>query len=277
MSPGDNPTLSIDKIAESLQASVIVGEDLQDTIISGIYASDLMSDVLAYGKTGAALLTGLNTIQAAISSYMAEFKAIIFLRGKIPTEDIRKFATEKGLIIMTTKADMYEACIRIANINGSIQPSGSASLASKEDKNITSHNFHIEGKDFASAGMVSTQVKSILKTIGYDPTLIRRVAISTYESEMNVVMHAVRAEVTLCASDQEIIVTIADEGKGIPDVEKAMQEGFSTATEEQRALGFGSGMGLPNIKRNADFLKVDSDVGRGTKVEMKFIVKVGAA
>ena len=277
MVPNENPTLSIDKIAESLQASVVVGEDRQDTIINGIYASDLMSDVLAYGKTGAALLTGLNTIQAAISSYMAEFKAIIFLRGKIPTEDIRKFANEKGLIVMTTKADMYEACIRIANINGSIQPSGSASLASKEDENITSHNFHIEGKDFASAGMVSTQVKSILKTIGYDPTLVRRVAISTYEGEMNVVMHAVRAEVTLCASDQEIIVTIADEGKGIPDVEKAMQEGFSTATEEQRALGFGSGMGLPNIKRNADFLKVDSEVGKGTKIEIKFIVKVGAA
>ena len=102
--------------------------------------------------------------------------------------------------------------------------------------------------------------------------LIRRVAISTYEAEMNVVMHALRGNVFLTAGDREIIVIVEDEGKGIPDIEKAMQRGFSTATEEQRALGFGSGMGLPNIKRSTDDLKVTSQVGKGTRIEARFKV-----
>jgi anti-sigma regulatory factor (Ser/Thr protein kinase) len=120
--------------------------------------------------------------------------------------------------------------------------------------------------------MVSTEVKSVLKKIGIDPKIVRRVAISTYEGEMNVVMHAIRARVLLAVTPQVIEVVIHDEGKGIPDVELAMQEGFTTSTEEQRAMGFGSGMGLPNIKRNADELKVNSVVGKGTTLQMRFLI-----
>lgn len=229
-----------------------------------------MSDVLAYGKSGSALLTGLNTIQAAISAYMAEFKLIIFLRGKEPTEDIQKFAAEKDIILFSTTDDMFPACIKLAQL---VDKSINVEIDDDEDKkNITIHKFSIDGKDFAHAGMVSTQIKTILKKIGYDPQLVRRVAISTYEGEMNVVMHAKSAEVTLSAGDEEIKVIIQDQGKGIPDIDKAMKEGFSTATEEQRAMGFGSGMGLPNIKRNADDLNIKSEVDKGTTLIMRFKV-----
>lgn len=264
--------IEIKKICEALEAEVIVGADSLDAKITNVYASDLMSDVLAYGQSGSLLLTGLNSMQAAISSYMAEIKAIVFLRGKIPAEDIRKFAESKGIIILSTKADMYEACIKIARTNGHFFPSGKGVMPTEGEANVTRHQFSIDGKDFASAGLVSTQIKSILKKIGYDLQLVRRVAISTYEAEMNVVMHAVRAKVILTASDSEISVVIDDEGKGIPDIDKAMQPGFSTATEEQRAMGFGAGMGLPNIKKNTDDLKVSSVIGKGTRVEMKFFV-----
>lgn len=263
--------IAIEKIKEALQAEVIAGKEFLGNKIKNIYASDLMSDVLAYGKSGACLLTGLNTIQAAISSYMAEFKAIVFLRGKIPTEDICKFAEEKGITVLSTKADMFDACIRIAQVNGHLLPSSKVVI--KGEDNISRHEFSIDGKDFASAGLVSTQIKSILKKIGYDMQLIRRIAISTYEAEMNVVMHAIRAKVFLTASDKEIFVVIEDEGKGIPDIEKAMQPGFSTATEEQRAMGFGAGMGLPNIKKNTHEFNISSVVGKGTRVELKFFVK----
>ncbi|MDZ7270570.1 MAG: ATP-binding protein [candidate division KSB1 bacterium] len=128
------------------------------------------------------------------------------------------------------------------------------------------------GGDFVNAGLVSTEIKSLLKTIGFDPTLIRRVAIATYEGEMNVVMHARRGTVQLLVNPQAILVTITDEGSGIPDIELAMQEGYSTATEEMRAMGFGSGMGLPNMKKNADDFFITSEVGKGTVVRMKFIV-----
>jgi anti-sigma regulatory factor (Ser/Thr protein kinase) len=115
-------------------------------------------------------------------------------------------------------------------------------------------------------------VKSVLKKIGFDPKLVRRVAISTYEGEMNVVMHAQRAKVNLSITSQLIEVVIDDEGKGIPDVDLAMQAGFTTATEEMRAMGFGSGMGLPNIKKNSDELKIKSEVGKGTTLKMRFFI-----
>jgi len=137
---------------------------------------------------------------------------------------------------------------------------------------ILSNELFIEGNDFANAGMVSTEVKSILKKIGFDPKLVRKVAISAYEAEMNVVMHAVRAKVFLHITPSSIEVILEDEGKGIPDVKAAMEEGFTTATEEMRAMGFGSGMGLPNIKRNSDELDVKSEVGKGTTVKMKFYI-----
>lgn len=265
--------LEIEKIRDSLKADVKVGKHLLKNKVTGIYASDLMSDVLAYGKEGACLLTGLNTIQAVISSHMADFNAVVFLRGKKPSEEICKFANEKGIVVMSTKADMYESCLKIARINGRVPPANGVPLGRAKDGNITAHDFSIDGKDFARAGLVSTQIKTILKEIGFDMQLVRRIAISIYESEMNVVMHALRANVTLSASNSEIWITIDDEGKGIPDIKKAMEPGFSTATEEQRAMGFGAGMGLPNIDKNADVLNITSEVGKGTKVEMRFYIR----
>ena len=264
--------IEIDKIIDSLQAQLIVGNNTSNKFITGVYASDLMSDVLAYGKSDSVLLTGLNSQQAAISAYMAEFKAIVFLRGKIPGDDINKFAKEKNIIILSTKFDMYEACVKIANIKAELPAENYIEKISSPETNITEHKFKIDGKDFASAGMVSTQIKSILKSIGYDPSLIRRIAISTYEAEMNVVMHAKKADVILKAGDEFIEIIITDEGKGIEDIELAMKEGYSTATEEQRALGFGAGMGLPNIKKNSDDLKIESVVNKGTVIEIYFKV-----
>lgn len=265
--------IEIGKLKEALQAEVFVGEELLKDTVTGIYASDLMSDVLAYGKPGSCLLTGLNSIQTAISSHMADIKTVVFLRGKKPIGDICKFAKLEGIVVLSTKADMYEACIKIAALLGHLLPTEEAVVPAKREEDITTHEFFIEGSDFASAGMVSTRVKTILKEIGYDIQLIRRIAISIYEGEMNVVMHAIRARVTLTAGDREIVIVVDDEGKGIPDIELAMQKGYSTATEEQRAMGFGAGMGLPNIKKNTDDLKVTSEAGKGTKLEMKFLVK----
>ena len=265
--------IDIRKIIESLNARLITGNNLLETIVEGIYASDLMSDVLAYGKSGSVLLTGLNTIQSAISAYMAEFKAIVFLRGKNPGTDIQKFAAEKELVVLSTDLDMFEACLKLADINGSIKHSTSYSTLEQTIENITTHEFHIDGQDFTNAGMVSTQIKSILKNIGYDPTLLRRVAISTYEAEMNVVLHAICAHLILYASDKEIVIIVDDKGKGIKDIDQAMKEGFSTATEDQRALGFGAGMGLPNIKKNADIFDISSEVGKGTRLIIRFYVK----
>ncbi len=126
--------------------------------------------------------------------------------------------------------------------------------------------YQVLGKDFANAGKVSTAIKDTLKRLGVNPTIVRRVAIVSYEAEMNVVMYATRGKVLLNVSPDDVTLKINDEGPGIPDLALAMQEGYTTATHEMREMGFGAGMGLPNIQRNADEFNIDSEVGQGTRL-----------
>jgi len=265
--------MEIRRIKDALEATLIEANENLDETVEHVYASDLMSDVLAFGKPNSILLTGLATQQAVISAHMAEFKGVVFIRGKRPKDGSERFARDHHLILMSTQVDMYDACLKIDAAMHHDQPSPEVTSSHEiNDGLLLCQEFLIEGNDFTNAGMASTEVKSILKKIGLDHKLVRRVAISTYEGEMNVVMHAIRARVSLKVTPQLIEVMIADEGKGIPDVNMAMQEGYSTATEEMRAMGFGSGMGLPNIKRNTDNMSIDSKVGKGTVLIMHFNV-----
>ncbi len=263
--------MEIEEIKNALEATVIEGEDLLHDEVEHVYASDLMSDVLAFGKPNSILLTGLVSQQAVISAHMAEFKGVVFIRGKRVKDGSGKFAKENNLVLLSTEFDMYDACVRIDDVMRQEYPEKKTtpSKTRKEDL-LLSREFFIQGSDFANAGMVSTQVKSILKEIGFDPVLIRRIAISTYEGEMNVVMHAIEARVYLTVTPAHIDILIDDKGKGIPDVKLALQKGYTTATEEMRAMGFGSGMGLPNIQKNSDELDIESEVEVGTKLQMRF-------
>ncbi len=137
-----------------------------------------------------------------------------------------------------------------------------------EDEVLFFQEFSIMGKDFSNAGTVSTQIKAILKEIGFDPVIVRRAAIAAYEAEMNVVMYADRGVVRLRVTPHKINIELEDEGQGIEDIELAMQEGYSTATPEMREMGFGAGMGLPNIKRNSDEFEITSERGKGTRLNI---------
>ena len=129
--------------------------------------------------------------------------------------------------------------------------------------------YAIDGDDFTRAGEASSSVKSKLKMLGLSADVTRSVAIVMYEGEINMVMHADGGVITVAVSDSEITMVLADTGPGIPDVEKAMREGYSTAREEVRSLGFGAGMGLPNMKRYTDEMQIDTVVGKGTTITMK--------
>jgi anti-sigma regulatory factor (Ser/Thr protein kinase) len=139
-------------------------------------------------------------------------------------------------------------------------------MMSAED--ALSQSFEIIGRDFSRAGSVSTKVKEILQEIGIEPGIIRRAAIAAYEAEMNVVMYANRGEFVLTITPKKIHFKIEDKGPGIEDIDMAMQEGYSTATDEMREMGFGAGMGLPNIKRNADKFEISSTLGSGTTLDI---------
>ena len=129
--------------------------------------------------------------------------------------------------------------------------------------------FEVDGSDFTSAGQASVQVKKSLRQLGIPPEIIRRVSIAMYEGEINMVIHAGGGEAIVSVSEEEITITLSDKGPGIKDIEKAMQEGYSTATDNVRSLGFGAGMGLPNMKRYTDSMEIKSEVGVGTDVIMK--------
>ena len=129
--------------------------------------------------------------------------------------------------------------------------------------------FDVEGDDFTSAGQASVQVKKNLRQLGFDAEIIRRASIAMYEGEINMVIHAGggTAEVSVCEDFIEIVLD--DHGPGIKDIEQAMQAGYSTASDTIRSLGFGAGMGLPNMKKNSDYMDISSTIGVGTRITMR--------
>ena len=126
--------------------------------------------------------------------------------------------------------------------------------------------YTIRGGDFEHGGRAATQIKSIMRQLGIDPEIMRRLSIANFEAEMNLVMYADEGVMEFQVHPDAVRVVVADRGPGIPDIEMAMQEGWSTATPEMRARGFGAGLGLPNMKRNSDEFEIESAVGTGTTV-----------
>ena len=134
--------------------------------------------------------------------------------------------------------------------------------------NLTLH-YVVPGDDFTRAGEASGSVKRTLKDLGFSPEMVRKVVIALYEAEINLVIHAGGGEIDVEISPEGVNMVLTDKGPGIPDVEMAMKEGYSTAPDNVRSLGFGAGMGLPNIKKYTDEMKIDSVVGEGTTMYLK--------
>ena len=127
-------------------------------------------------------------------------------------------------------------------------------------------HFTVDGDDFTSAGQASVQVKKNLRALGISPEIIRKVSIAMYEGEINMVIHAGGGEADVLVFEDRIEIHLDDNGPGIANIDLAMQEGFSTAPDNIRSLGFGAGMGLPNMKRYSDSFTIDSALGKGTKI-----------
>lgn len=138
---------------------------------------------------------------------------------------------------------------------------------------LLTFKFDVDGSDFTSAGQASVKVKKNLRQLGLSPEIIRRVSIAMYEGEINMVIHAGGGTATVTVSESEVTILLSDRGPGIKDIDRAMQEGFSTASDNVRSLGFGAGMGLPNMKRYTDFMEIKSIVGEGTDITMKVNIK----
>jgi serine/threonine-protein kinase RsbT len=137
------------------------------------------------------------------------------------------------------------------------------------------YRYTVPGDDFSSAGKASTEFKRVLGQLGIEPVVIKRTSVAMYEAEINMVIHAGGGIVEADLNPERIVITMTDHGPGISNLQLAMTEGYSTAPEWIRELGFGAGMGLPNMKRNADDLKIESEVGVGTKITI--VIKLPGA
>ena len=138
---------------------------------------------------------------------------------------------------------------------------------------LMSNAYDVRAGEFQTAGDASASIKRKLKQIGIDSSVLRRIAVASYEAELNLIIHSHGGTLTLEMTPDAIILISADIGPGIADISKAMMEGYSTASEEARDLGFGAGMGLPNMKRNADGFSIESEVGVGTRIQMEFSIR----
>ncbi len=134
-------------------------------------------------------------------------------------------------------------------------------------------HFDIDGEDFSVAGEASSNIKKVLSKLGVAPDVVRKVAVATYEGEINMVIHADGGTIDVEVTPDCVKILLKDKGPGIASIEQAMQEGYSTASDEVRNLGFGAGMGLPNMRKYTDYMNVDSVVGVGTTIEMHVNMK----
>ena len=213
-----------------LDAELIYGSD--DIDIREIHSgcgSDMMSDVLAFVKDQPVLLTGLCNPQVIRTAEMMDIMCLVFVRGKRPDEKMIELARERGICLLATPHTMFTAC---------------------------------------GAGEASSDLKNMLKQLGVSPDVVRKVSIAMYEGEINMVIHANGGIITVYISPTEVTMILKDSGPGIPDIDKAMQAGYSTAPDNIRSLGFGAGMGLPNMKKYSDDMKIETELGVGTTVTM---------
>ncbi|NCC73169.1 MAG: anti-sigma regulatory factor [Sphingobacteriia bacterium] len=134
-------------------------------------------------------------------------------------------------------------------------------------------SFETEGGNFSKAGTASSEIKKILNQLNVDYRIIKRVIVALYEAEVNIVAHAHHGWILVDIDTERIRIILDDEGPGIPDIEKAMEAGYSTASAKVREMGFGAGMGLPNIRKNADEFRIESEINKGTKLEITVYFK----
>lgn len=232
----------------------LVGLVTVENVISALVNGDLNAPCEKY------MVRNPKCLEPENSLYEALIKFRQFRFGRFPV-----VKENKVLGLLSTK-DIVLNLIDIEDIEGGIKEE-------KKEEEILVLEYPVMGGDFALAGMASSNVKKALQQIGITPDILRRVAVVTYEAEMNIVIHAYRGVLRVKVSPEYIEIIAEDEGPGIPDIELAMQPGYSTAPDNIREMGFGAGMGLPNIKNSSDELHIESIVGRGTKVYSKIYLK----
>ena len=224
--------MTIKQVMETLDAELLTPEADLTREVHAACGSDMMSDVLAYVKDQAVLVTGLNNPQVVRTADMMDMICIVFVRGKKPDGAILQLAVDRGIAVLATKLPMFAAC-------GLLYARKRAARGDGVMDAIRLH-YTVPGDDFTRAGEASADLKARLKKLGIPADAVRKVAIALYEGEINLAIHAGGGEIDVAVTDESVDMTLTDQGPGIPDIALAMSEGWSTAPDEVRSLGFGA-------------------------------------
>ncbi|MCX8043950.1 MAG: DRTGG domain-containing protein [Desulfobacterota bacterium] len=250
-------------------AVVLVGEDKLDLSVTTAFSADLMSDVLAFARPGCLLITGLTNAQSVRTAYALDIAAILVCRGKMPQPEAVEIARELHIPLLATPYIMFETSGRLFQ-NGMV---GCIKDIPHRHHDIVglgataSESFQVRGKHFDEAGRVSNNIKKRLREQGIPEEIVRRVAVIAFEAEVNIICYAVEGSIQYRITPSAITLQAIDRGPGIADIQLAMQEGYSTADDIIRSMGFGAGMGLSNMKKFSDEFDISSEVGKGTYVK----------
>lgn len=258
--------MTLAEIKDIVNADVLVGHDRKELVITTAFSADLMSDVLAFARPGCLLITGITNSQAVRTAYALDIAAILVCRGKKPLLEAVEIARDLGIPFLATKYIMFETCGRLfqKGMVGCIKEAHAQKQSKAVPIQESADSFSVQGKNFAAAGIVSNNIKKSLRAKGIPEDVVRRVAVVAFEAEVNIICYALEGTIEYRITRDAISINAIDRGPGIPDIDQAMQEGYSTADDIIRSLGFGAGMGLANMKKFSDVFDISSEVGRGT-------------
>jgi CBS domain-containing protein/anti-sigma regulatory factor (Ser/Thr protein kinase) len=269
------PDCSIHDLKELLRTKRISGVPIvQDDQLVGIISIENLIEALERGElaatVGEKMTTGLQTVRADESVVSAVNLFARFGYGRFPVVN-----AEGKLVGILTQGDVVRGLLRQMEVQWHAEEIHRYRASHifediQSDQTGLILRYFVKTHDFVHGGEASSKIKRALERLGAHPRIVRRVAVATYEAEMNVVIHSHGGEIIAEARPERMRVTVIDNGPGIPDIEKALQPGFSTAPDWIRELGFGAGMGLNNIKACADDMRITSEIGVGTRLELTF-------
>ncbi len=264
--------MTLTDIRDILDAEVLYGEDLLDREVKTGFASDLISEMLAHANSGTLLITSLTNPHSIHTALVTDAAGIVFVGGKKPSLSMIRAVNSSRIPLLATDHFAFKCCALLSGRGIQEELHGASSVAETAGVKNESRlviEFPIHEKDFLMAGEAASKTKKALQQLGLKTDVVKNTAIIVYEAAMNVVIHANHGHITIVIVPEEVLVISEDAGPGIADIELAMQEGYSTAPHEIQEMGFGAGMGLPNIKRCSDELKIRSESGIGTVLEAR--------
>jgi serine/threonine-protein kinase RsbT len=266
-----NSSGAVSDLVSLLAGEAVVSLGASEIRYQGACFCPTISEALRYADAGCALVMPLGNPQAVRAASLLGAAAVVVCGGQRVEPEAIADATREHLPIMATSLSMACCEQRLLQTRGGCAECGARGAPQRTSEARAEATFPVLGNAYLMAGQASRRLRALLEAAGVDPEVVRRACIATYEAEMNICIYAVSGSTRATVEADSVEVCVTDRGPGIPDLDMAMRPGYSTAPERARLMGFGAGMGLPNIARCCDELAVEADpAGGGTTLRMRF-------